>query len=283
MKKIVNYCSGGLGNRLKPLASCYAISQLTGRKLETYWHPTMRCGGIFEKLFPNSGIENIEKDWLHTAKDAKIYSEQSYIDHDAGMNGNPQLQDLSRRFPVVSLSQSQQILNDQAETIIVYDNGFLGGIDEQKTNEFFKILKPNEKIQSEVARFCRENKIDKTVVGVHARGTDFEASGVNAEHYLNLIRSHVKPGRKFLLCSDSQDYETTIKAAFPNNIIVREKSNYVTKAAQHYSWVNNVETPHESVEEALIDIYTLAKTSFLLYNNASTFAHLVLELIKSRN
>lgn len=282
MKKIINYCSGGLGNRLKPLASCYAISQLTGRKLETYWQPTRRCGGIFDKLFTNK-IDNIEKDWLHAVTNAKIYSYQSYIDHDASVYGNTQLQQLSHKFPVAPLTSCADILNDPTETIIVYDNGFLPGIDEAKTTEFFRVLDPNQRIKDSVAKFCAENNINKTVIGVHARGTDFEPSGVNAEHYLNMIRNNIKPGRKFLLCSDSNEYETHIKEAFPNNIIVRAKGNYVTKAQQNGSWVNNVETPHESVEEALIDIYSLVETSFMLYNNASTFAHLVTEIIKSRN
>lgn len=281
MKKIINYCSGGLGNRLKPLASCYAISQITGRKLEMYWHPTLRCGGIFNKLFTNA-YDNIERDWLHSVTNAKIYSHQSYIDHDARTYNNNQLQTLSTKFPVVSLDRCHEILNDTTETIIVYDNGFLPGIDMSKTTEFFKVLNPVDEIKQTVAQFCRENNINKTVIGVHARGTDFEPSGVSAEHYLNQIRQHVKPGRKFLLCSDSKEYEDYIRNALPEHIITIPKKNYVTKSVEG-SWVNNVSTPHDSVKDALIDMYTLAETSFLLYNNASTFAHVILEILKSRN
>lgn len=281
MKKIINYCSGGLGNRLKPLASCYAISQLTGRKLEMYWHPTMRCGGIFDKLFTNT-IDNIEYDWLHSVTNAKIYSYQSYIDHDANLNGNNQLQTLSRKFPVVPLDRCHEILLDDAETIIIYDNGFLPGINLAKTNEFFKLLNPVDEIKQAVSSFCKSNNINKTVIGVHARGTDFESSGVSAEHYLNMIRTHVKPGRRFLLCSDSKEYEDYIQKALPGYIITIPKNNYVSKNGGG-SWTNNVLTPHDSVKDSLVDLYTLAETSFLLYNESSTFAHIVLELLKSRN
>lgn len=282
MKKIINYCSGGLGNRLKPLASCYAISQITGRKLEQYWHPTRRCGGIFDRLFTNN-IENIERDWLHACTNVKIYSEQCYIDHDASVYGNTQLQELSRRFPVIPLEKCSDIIKDDAETIIVYDNGFLSGIDLTKTTEFFKILQPNDCVKSAVKAYCSENNINKSVIGVHARGTDFEPSGVNADYYLNLIKSNMKPNAKFLLCSDSKEYETHIKEALPTNVIIRNKSRYVTRIENNNSWVNNVQTPHESVEEALVDMYILAETDFKLYNSASTFAHLILEIIKSRN
>lgn len=284
MKKIINYCSGGLGNRLKPLASCYAISQITGRKLETYWHPTQRCGGIFHSLFDNNEIENIEKDLLSDQKDVKIYSYQSYIDHDASLNNTTQLQQLSRIFPVEPLTSCPNILNDKEETIIIYDNGFLPGIDTIKTTEFFKVLNPNKNIKESVIQFCQDNKINKSVIGVHARGTDFEPSGVNADYYLNLIKSNTFFGNKFLLCSDSKEYEEYIKNALPNNIITRNKNSYVSKIHNtSNSWVNNVSTPHNSVEEALIDIYALSETNFTLYNNNSTFAHIVLEIIKSRN
>ncbi|MCP4748729.1 MAG: glycosyltransferase [Desulfobacteraceae bacterium] len=36
-KTIICYCAGGLGNRLKPMASCWAISRLTGRRLKILW------------------------------------------------------------------------------------------------------------------------------------------------------------------------------------------------------------------------------------------------------
>lgn len=282
MKKIINYCSGGLGNRLKPLASCYAISQITGRKLELCWHPTRRCGGIFEKLFTNQ-IDNIEIDSLRYCTNVRIYSEQCYIDHDAQVYGNKQLQELSRRFQVIPLERCHEILIDDSDTIIVYDNGFLPGINQEKATEFFSVLQPNDCVKTAVASYCQENHINKSVIGVHARGTDFEASGVNAEYYLNLIKKEIKHGSKFLLCSDSKEYETYIRNALPHNVIIRDKSRYVTKADGGGSWVNNVETPHESVEEALVDMYVLAETDFKIYNSASTFAHLILEIIKSRN
>ena len=47
MKKIICYCSGGLGNRLKPIASCWAIANLTGRELVVVWEPTLRCMAPF--------------------------------------------------------------------------------------------------------------------------------------------------------------------------------------------------------------------------------------------
>ena len=187
MKTIINYCSGGLGNRLKPMASCYAISQLTNRELQMYWHPTTRCGGIFNKLFTND-IKNIEIDKLVELNDVKIYSYQSYIDHDANLNGNHQLKRLSERFPVIPLSRSNEILTDEAETIIVYDNGFLNGIDSNITTNFFGVLNPNDKIKSSVKEFCSQNLINTGVIGVHARGTDFESSGVTADHYLKMIK-----------------------------------------------------------------------------------------------
>jgi hypothetical protein len=271
MKRIINWCSGGIGNRLRPLSTCFAISKETQRTLSMCWQPTMRCMTEFKDLFKND-IETLTYEDLSKLDNVSIYSEVAYIHHDAGLNNNSTLLDLMNRFGCKTLDQTVNIRNDTADNIIVYDNNFFGNYDKSSEHEFLKSLIPIDIIQKNIDDFLLNHKIDKTWIGVHARGTDFEPGGVSVHAYVNEMVSY-NITQRFFVCSDSEEYEKYIK----ENVLAAEfykKKSYVHKNNAAQGWVNNVMTPKESVQEALVDLYLLSKTDIKIYNKHSTFVEI---------
>jgi hypothetical protein len=272
--RIINWCSGGLGNRLKPLASCAVIAKETGRKLGVMWQPTMRCQTHFHDLFKND-IEEFDNESIKQLDSVHIYTERPYISHDANLNNLNGLLTLSGRYDVSSLSETSNIRSNRLNNIITYSNDYLAGYDHVACNNYLKELIPVDYVKDEVESFCRTHSIDKSFIGVHARGTDFEAGGNQLQTYLTHMASF---NGKFFVCSDSLEYEQAIRSTFGDRVIFRQKRSYVYKENPGSSWTNNVQTPKESVLESLIDLYILSKTNLQIYNKNSTFAHLALAL-----
>lgn len=270
--KIINYASGGLGNRIKPLATCAFIAKMTGRKLGTCWVPTMRCQTNFHDLFENE-IELFDHTQLTQLSHASIYSERPYIDHDSSLNNNHGLKFLSQRFRVNPLSTTRNIIVDPSPNIIVYNNDFLDGYQYSEVIKEIHGLIPLEPLRKKVDEFAKENGINRSVIGVHARGTDFEPGGITVNTYIEKMRM-IDNNLRFFVCSDSIDYEQAIKAEFKDRVIFRRKDSYVYKENSNGSWQNNVQTPKESVQDSLVDLYLLARTNFKIFHQDSTFAHL---------
>jgi hypothetical protein len=272
--KIINWCSGGLGNRLKPLASCAVIAKETGRQLGIMWQPTMRCQTHFHDLFKND-IEEFDNESIKQLDSVHIYTERPYISHDANLNNLNGLLTLSGRFDVSSLSETSNIRSNRLNNIITYSNDYLAGYDQAACNNYLKELTPVDYIKEEVETFCRLHSIDKSFIGVHCRGTDFESGGSQLQSYMTHMAAF---DGKFFVCSDSLEYEQAIKNTFGDRVVFRQKRSYVYKENPGNSWTNNVQTPKDSVLESLIDLYILAKTNFQIYNKNSTFAHLAFAL-----
>ena len=138
-----------------------------------------------------------------------------------------------------------------------------------------KSLIPTNYINDRVENLSEQFNLNKDVLGIHARATDF--IGETLDKYEIAINSIINnnPSQKILFCSDSLEWETNIVNKYPNNIIVRLKKDYITKINEGTGWINNAHTSEDSVIEGLIDIYLLSKTNFIMYNPNSTFAKIV--------
>jgi len=271
MKKIICYCSGGLGNRLKPMASCYVLSLLTNRQLVIVWEPTLRCMAPFNSLFSNA-MPHIEEKSLNTLYNVKIFCPDGAADYESNLNNVYGLRDLARRVGT-SLLDTKAIINEHSENIIVFSNTFLPDISIASHKSFFMyFLKINRDIVDKVDAFWKESGLTKDFTGVHARGTDFEDSGINADYYLNTMSC--LSSVDFFVCSDSKEYEQYIKEKDGRNVVIRSDKKYVSKS-KNGIWSNNVYTPTDSVQDSLIDLLLLARTNFQIYHPNSSFAHLV--------
>ena len=230
--------------------------------------------GHFKNLFLNE-ITEFKINNLNPSETV-IYSNHDFITHDATLNNNNDLLNLSYLCQVKSLNNLSEIYNEDKKYIIIYHNTSF--LEFNSISKQLKSLKVTDYIKNKIDDFVDKYKIDKTVIGVHARGTDFTNESLS--NYIGIIQNIIlnNSERKILFCSDNVEWEMNIKNQFPENVIIRQKKDYVKKFNDSLGWVNNVYTSEESTIEGLVDIYLLSKTNFSHYNSESTFAKLSLYL-----
>ena len=267
---IISICKGGLGNRLKSLSSCYAIAKKTGRMLGIVWETDLRCDAGFSYLFSNEIICS-SLDWILSKNNISLYTNADWV-----KQYYPNLFPIVKKYGCINLDKTSKIINDNNDLIVVYSNDYLNGCTAKECKAFFDWLTPINVIEEKLQKLQKHLQLDKTFVGVHARGTDYECGGVTVKTYLERMDAEYKKNKnvKFFVCSDSLEYETIIKNSFPQ-VYINKKENYVFKANNDSDWRNNVQRPLESVQDALVDMYLLSKTNFKIYHPNSTFAHIV--------
>ena len=120
MKSIICYATGGLANRVFPLASIKRYAELTNRKFLLYWPLDFRCEANFSSLYSNK-IDVIDESYLHSLSfnTTKVFS--SFMDtayNDLNIYGRSFL---SYKNIVIG----EPDLNETADTIICCSNTFL--------------------------------------------------------------------------------------------------------------------------------------------------------------
>jgi hypothetical protein len=279
MKYIISYCSGGLGNRILPLSSCFELSTILNRTLGIVWNKTDSCFASFNSSFKNNILQIQLKDLK--PEDVSIYSNESYIIGDNELNKDSSLFNLFNKVGAKDLSRLNEIYQDDKKYIIIYDNHFFLNL--EKSSLLLNFLEPIDSIMNEVDMFSKKNNISSEILGIHARGTDFIEE--NLKGYIKIINDYLAFDSmiKILFCSDNGKWETKIHSKFPNNVIIRKKNSYIKRKNIFLNWVNNIHRSETSVIEGLIDIHLLSITKFTVYNKKSTFAQLVNHLKNKNN
>jgi hypothetical protein len=266
---LICYSSGGLSNRLLPLISSLYLANKTNRKISIVWPSTfLRCQCSFSDLFYNHlNIYNLSFDQLEALTDVIIYSNEDAAQYEATLNNTQSLLSLYKKYPIKPLSSIQDIPKDTHKNVLIFSNKALPGISSPDLFHSLQKLIPVSKITRAIKDF--PIKLDKSWTGVHLRSTDFN---VNLDYYLNQMSVIYtqNPNVKFFVCSDNKEWEQQIKDEFPV-IEYREKTVSVRKKHLEMDWNNNVETPMEAVQEALIDLYLLGKTTIRVGHPNSSF------------
>ena len=261
--KIISLCAGGLCNRLLPVASCYAFTKLTGRKLVICWEKHDVCNANFEDLFQNN-IEIISWNDLKKIKGAYFVGNRedvisnnfSEIISNNNINNNRDLIDL----------------NCPNEIIIHHHNNLIPSIDRNSVIEFLRSLQPITEIEDKINEFTNEFNLDKRVIGMHCRLTDFS---VPWSYYESEIQKQLNenPNCKILVCSDDIDFEKYIGEKYKSNVIIYNKKYRMVKKDQSKEWIhNNFVRDTGSVQEAIVDLFLLSKTNIKSGNNHSSFS-----------
>jgi hypothetical protein len=231
-KLIVCVCRGGLANRLKPLASCFAVAQQTGRQLAINWTSDPHCHATFSELYDNK-IKEVELESMIEANRCKLYADAKTID-------KVRFEKLQRMRNVCDFSpihKTSEIVNDNHDYIVVYGNDFFYGLNSSRLIAFFNWLQPIADIRHRIIEANKILCLDKEVVGVHARGTD---SGVPIEYYLEKMRQEKSRNHsaRFFVSSDCADYQSRIISEFPETL-TNKKTAYVEKTTPNSIWATS--------------------------------------------
>ena len=269
--KLINYCSGGLGNILLPLSSCIFLSKKTDRELIICNEPTFRCQIEISDLF-NENFKCINKNELENFQPLKIYGNREDISFDKSLYSNGVLDKLSSSHGCTPINNLN--LNDDSKNILIYHNDFIPQVNIEDSISELRKLKINDSIKEMSETFVHENRISNETIGVHARGTDFNSS---LEIYLKQIENVISetPNCKIFFCSDEDSWEKVVSDKFPNNLIVRRKKSNLTRYnPNNPNWSNNVLTDKNSVIDGFVDLIILSKCNLKIYNQHSSFSKL---------
>jgi hypothetical protein len=244
-KRVINYSTGGLGNRLRPLSSAYAVHKETGKILCQYWDSKTTNGTLakFNELFLS-------------------FLFFSYGRHD--------LVDMVGKSPESLASRGSYISDNSEDNIIFYCNNFIPNTNRDFCHEFIRSLRPIPIIQEKIDKETVELGLNKNVIGVHARGTDFN---VDVGYYINQMRDYGS-SVTFFLSTDDVKYEKEICSIFKERVITRQGRAHLTKENEEGAWEYNFVISKEKSQDSIVDMYLLAKTYIRIYHPASTFSEI---------
>ena len=260
MKKLIIYCTGGLGNRMFPVSSGLVLAEQSQRELCLYWPKDRICSMGFEELYDNN-IRVVDEDFLNNLDDTQTECHAKY--HASVVNDHSIY---GRNFLNNKLSQGGVMVGSivdvfsDVENILVCDNNFLNGTDRNRVKDFnFKsnFIDKSNKISHELG-------INTSIMGVHARGTDFTPDINFYQTSINNLLND-NPKQKIFVCSDDRNLESGLFTMFPNNLIFRSKENYTIRVS------DGIDIDSSTLEDSIIDLLLLSKTNFKIYNPLSTF------------
>ena len=271
-RKVICYCSGSLGSRLRGLAFADAVARRTQRRLTLVWPDNdPLCRIKFSDLFSNP-IPQIAEDALLELNSFKIYANIKEVARLGLISGRKILRKMVRES---GSSQTRSIAADDMEdNLIICAPGSQALSPDPLHQAFIKSLSPVPMLQDRIRETASRLQLDKRVMGVHARGTDF---GVHVNAYANHMNRVLgkNPDQKFLVCSEDRNHEDGLDKRFRGHVLSRRKSAWTRKVDPKQQWaMNNVATSSASVTESLIDLYLLARTDFRIYHESSAFAQL---------
>ena len=229
-------------------------------------------------MFNNDKIKVITQEELLELDDVDNYHGSAgglaAAQHESSLNGLNNLLSISRKYTPKNIGQFNPNNLTHKNTIVFYNN-FIGNVSTETIIENFNKLEPKKEITERINNVINELGIDKSVIGIHGRATDFVNEKI--DKYYQIVDTELKTNKnqKFLFCSDDPEWEKSMKNRYPNNVLIREVKDSVYKANNDRPYNNNVMTPLEAVIDGYVDIVLLSKTNFKYFNGLSTFGSLV--------
>ena len=261
MKKLYILCDHGLGNRLGSLVGGLKTAELLNYQPIICWPINNWCQAEFHELF-RSSIE------LESNEFATMLVNQI---HDSGLPfffiSQFTEDTISKNYFENSLSAVEEIRKLNSDALFSCAKLPKSYVrNPEDISKHLKSLGIAESIRSAVEKFVIENKIDKTVRGVHIRKTDSKNQIDENIVFENMKNS---PQQRYFICSDDKSIED--KFVTLSNVIIFPKSTYVEKL-QDGHWRDNVtdaagrnivfnmNRPKQAMIEAFVDMLILSKT-----------------------
>ena len=272
-RKLICYCAGSLGTRLRSLNWAQQWSRHTGRSLAMMWLPQdPLCRADFTALF-STPIAQVSQEALLELESCKIYATVKALANQALISTGKALRSAIRRWQWADLQMLAR--DDDQDNIVLVAPHFDDTRWGDNSEIFYRQLSLLPALMDRLRALVAQMNLDKQVMGVHARGSDF---GINAATYVQQMERAIRrqPNQRFLVCSEDRLLEQQLKQYFKDRVMIRAKSAYQSKLNTEAPWtMDNIETSTASVTEALMDLYLLAHTNFKIYHESSAFAQVV--------
>jgi hypothetical protein len=275
LKKVICYCAGTLGARLRALSRAQGYARQTHRTLAMVWLANdPLCMAGFSSLFSDP-IPVIPEEKMLGLASCKIYAKVKEVADQALVSGGGILRKAVLKW---GCADPRSIaMDDKEDHVIIYAPQL--NIDKQSGAQLQLVrqLTPAPPIRDRLAFIKSQLNPGKHFIGVHARGTDF---GIEVEAYAQQMERAIRqsPGQhqQFLVISDEASYEQQLCERFQQNVVIRKnKSGWIRKIDETQPWtLDNILTSEASVSEAVIDLYLLKQTDFRIYHESSAYAQM---------
>ncbi|MBB5206397.1 hypothetical protein HNQ51_003743 [Inhella inkyongensis] len=280
---IIAYCTSGLGNRLRPLASAMAYAQASGRKLRVYWDDVTPNGCLtpWKDLF-TTAIDPISLDEIAALDPTRLalFTEKGPghgVEREALRHERPQLLNLHRAGARLNGAQALT-LDEAADIVLVYDNDYLHHLPKQVSVDALRQLNPHPAIRAKVMATAAGLGLKPATPAVHARGTDFNMKEALAT-YSALIDERI-PGGEFFLSTEDAALEAGLRERYGARLKSRPDRLHLQLKEGKTSWSDpdSYTITREHGIDALVDIYLLSSVELVVYHPGSTFAEIARHL-----
>lgn len=139
-------------------------------------------------------------------------------------------------------------------------------------------LRLKTEIQKLVDDFVAEHDLGQNSLGIHIRATDKKYIG-SLTHLLKKMDEFIekKNINKVFLCTDNKKIEETMEKHFREKLITYPKYLPDSKQEGVHYWAmrqENIQYKDKMAREAVVDMFCLAKTEYMLYQFGSTFSEI---------
>ncbi|TSD65871.1 hypothetical protein FFF34_000280 [Inquilinus sp. KBS0705] len=258
---------GGLANRMRVIASCIALKQVLKTQLTIVWNENAELNCPYHLLFEDEGIFNIRP------KNKLDYHTRS-LNHMSG------LQKLKTKL-VNKITGINYTLNDSDILNLVLPGKLdIHEVVRQNKNVYiqtcqefgvadmaYKHFKPTSALSKKINDIT--DAFNPYTIGVHIRRTDNKQAIQNSPISLFIAQMHKEleqqNATKFFLCTDDIAVQDTMKAEFGDKVLIHHKEVIDRNSVK-------------GIQDALIDMYCLAKTSKILGSYWSSFSEVAAKL-----
>lgn len=258
-------CDGGLANRLNALVFALILKRRFGHDWQIAWPINNWCGAPIEALLqpPLPVLDRSLSSFQAEAMPALMHEDQLGF-------GAP-------RYVHNKTLRSFEAWKPWLDMGVLYFNNLIPDwVPQHEVLAALKELRLNAEVEQRARSFVLAQRIDREVVGVHIRKTDF-GNAVNDDALFEQTKA--SPRRHFI-CSDAAEVNTRF-ATLPN-CSVFTKTAFPEKRVQGAEWLHwnadaegrvfpfNIERGAAAVVEGWIDLLILSRTG-MLATSGSTF------------
>lgn len=254
---------GGLGNRIRSIASAYYLCQCIGSNLKVIWFADRGLGARFNDIFiqPDDGtidiIEATKRDFfvngIPCVRNVWISSLFIKARYDAVMNEGKMRPDSS--FSFENWAKGRDVWWATCHRDIDYPSEVLASL-----------FVPSSKIQCRVKEIT--SAFSENTIGVHIRRTDNHNSirySPDSLFFEQLNRQiERKPNTCIFLATDSDYTKALFAKKYGKRVVTSEKTADRSTV--------------QGIEEALAEMYSLANTRLILGSYYSSFSEVASEI-----
>lgn len=255
---------GGLGNRIRSVDSAIALAECTGKKLKVLWDANKELNCPYSDLFEQSekfDLKEISTYYLPR----KINEKFSLLLNRLSINYPFSYDSVLLESDISKLKTENYNFCDLKRFNKIYININGSFLTPEKPYRYFK---PVKSIDSQINGLTKE--FDSNTIGVHIRRTDNRLAIAKSplERFFELMSREKNRNSKvkFYLSTDSPETEKIIVEKFPGDVITNEKELRRDRK--------------EGIQDALVDLLCLSKTSKIIGSYWSSFSEVASEMGK---